>query len=98
MEIQFLSVKSTPMSNEEVDIMEVASLRAIADELPILRSTEEREKLLGVVGALVLRRISLDKASEIMGMRREAFLGLLEALGIEYSYLEERDVEIERTW
>jgi len=93
-EIQFLSVKSTPMSNEEVDIMEVASLRAIADE----RSTEEREKLLGVVGALVLRRISLDKASEIMGMRREAFLGLLEALGIEYSYLEERDVEIERTW
>jgi len=40
----------------------------------------------------------LDKASEVMGMRREAFLRLLEALGVEYSYLEEGDVEAERAW
>lgn len=78
--------------------MGTTSLREIADDLPLLKSSEEREKLLGVVGALVLRRISLDKASEIMGMRREAFLGLLEALGVEYSYLEEEDVEAERAW
>jgi len=78
--------------------MGTTSLREIADDLPLLKSSEEREKLLGVVGALVLRRISLDKASEIMGMRRETFLGLLEALGVEYSYLEEEDVEAERAW
>ena len=78
--------------------MGTTSLREIADDLPLLKSSEEREKLLGVVGALVLRRVSLDKASEIMGMRREAFLGLLEALGVEYSYLEEGDVEAERAW
>ena len=55
-------------------------------------------KLLEVVCALVSRRISLDKASEVMGMRRKAFLRLLEALGVEYSYLEEGDVEAERAW
>ena len=78
--------------------MGIAALQEIVDELPLLKSTEDREKLLGVVGALVLRRISLDRASEIMGMQREAFLGLLGALGVEYSYLEEKDVETERTW
>ena len=42
--------------------------------------------LLGVVGALCLRRISLDKAAEIMGMQKEAFLTLLGAIGVDYSY------------
>ena len=78
--------------------MGIAPLREIANELPFLKSTDDREKLLGVVGALVLRRISLDRASQIMGMQRETFLGLLETLGVEYSYLEEGDVEAERTW
>ena len=78
--------------------METALLQDIVNELPLLKSSEDREKLLVVVGALVLRRISLNKASEIMGMQREAFLGLLEALGMEYSYLEEKDVEAERNW
>ena len=53
---------------------------------------------MGVIGALVLRRISLGKASEIMGMGREAFLGLLDAMKLEYSYLEEQDVETEKRW
>jgi hypothetical protein len=35
-----------------------------------------REKLLGVVGALVLRQIGLSKAAEIMGMGKEGFLEL----------------------
>ncbi|RKX99968.1 hypothetical protein DRP77_12370 [Candidatus Poribacteria bacterium] len=74
------------------------SLREIASELPVLKSTEEREKLLGVIGALVLRKISLKKASEIMGMSCGEFSDLLEKLGVEYSYLEEDDVEIERNW
>jgi predicted HTH domain antitoxin len=58
----------------------------------------DREKLLGVIGALVLRKISLSKASEIMGMERERFLGLLDAMKLEYSYLEDEDVEVEKKW
>ena len=46
----------------------------------------EHKKLLEVVGALVSRKIRSDKASEAMGMRREALLELSEeALGVEYS-------------
>lgn len=78
--------------------MGITLLREIANEFPLLKSSEDREKLLGVVGALVLRRISFSKASEIMGMENEVFLGLLDALGVEYSYLKEEDVEAERSW
>jgi len=78
--------------------MEIASLREIVVEPSLLKSPEEREKFLGVVGALTLRWISLSKASEIMGINREVLLGVLDALGVEYSYLDEEDVEIERTW
>ena len=73
-------------------------LQEVANDLPFLKSGEEREKLLGVVGALVLRRISLERAAEIMGMQRDAFLTLLDALGVEYSYLEIADVEAEKSW
>jgi len=33
-----------------------------------------------------------------MGMSKEAFLGLLEATGIDFSYLDGEDGEIERSW
>jgi predicted HTH domain antitoxin len=78
--------------------MECNELREVAMDLPFLKSGEDREKLLGVVGALVLRRISLDKAAEIMGMQREQFLTLLETIGANYSYLESADLTAEKTW
>ena len=78
--------------------MQVSPLREIAKDLPFFKTVDDREKLLGVVGALVLRRISLSKASEIMGMERERFLGWLDATGLEYSYLEDQDVNVERKW
>ena len=78
--------------------MEIDELREVANDLPFLKSGEDREKLLGVVGALVLRRISLDKAAEIMGMRKDAFLTLLETVGVDYSYLEKEDLEAEKSW
>ena len=78
--------------------MQVSPLREIANELPFFKTVDDREKLLGVVGALVLRKISLSKASEIMGMERERFLGLLDAMKLEYSYLKDQDVEVERKW
>jgi len=78
--------------------MQLFPLREIANELPFFKTVDDREKLLGVIGALVLRRISLSKASEIMGMERERFLGLLDGMKLGYSYLEDQDVEVERKW
>jgi len=78
--------------------MEDNELREVAMDLPFLKSGEDREKLLGVVGALVLRRISLDKAAEIMGMQRERFLTLLETIGVNYSYLEQADLTEAESW
>lgn len=78
--------------------MQVSPLKEIAKDLPFFKTLDDREKLLGVVGALVLRRISLSKASEIMGMERERFLGLLDAMRLEYSYLEDQDIDVERKW
>jgi predicted HTH domain antitoxin len=78
--------------------MESSALKEIASGLPFFKTLNEREKLLGVVGALALRQVSLSKAAEIMGMGREAFLELLEAMKVEFSYLEESDVETEVKW
>jgi predicted HTH domain antitoxin len=78
--------------------MQISPLRIIANELPFFSTADEREKLLGVVGALVLRRISLSKASELMGMERDSFAELLTAMRVDYSYLDEQDIETERNW
>ena len=78
--------------------MESSALREIASGLPFFKTLDEREKLLGVVGALALRQVSLSKAAEIMGMGNEAFLELLDAMRVEFSYLEESDVETELKW
>jgi len=78
--------------------MEDNELREVAMDLPFQKSGEDREKLLGVVGALVLRRISLDKAAEIMGMQRERFLTLLETIGVNYSYLVQADLTEKESW
>lgn len=59
---------------------------------------EERERLLGVVGFLTLRKISLAKASEITRMDRDVFLGLLDGLGVEFSFLTKEDVDMEKNW
>ena len=78
--------------------MELSPLKVIASDLPFFKTVDEREKLLGVVGALALRQVSLSKAAEIMGMGKEAFLELLDAMRVEFSYLEESDVETEGKW
>jgi predicted HTH domain antitoxin len=78
--------------------MELSPLKEIASELPYFKTVDEREKLLGVVGALVLRQVSLSKAADIMGMGKEAFIELLDAMRVEFSYLEESDVETEVRW
>ena len=41
--------------------MELYPLKEIAGEQPFIKTVNEREKLLGVVGALVLRQVSPSK-------------------------------------
>ncbi len=73
-------------------------LREIVEEVPVFKSTEKKEKFLIVLSALSLRLISLSKATEIMNMSTQTLLEFLDALGVSFSYLEEEDVDLERTW
>ena len=78
--------------------MQIDSLKPIFDSFPLFKTVEEREKFLVIISALQLRLVSLAKASEIMNMSQDRFLGMLDALNIEYSYLSDDDVDIERSW
>jgi hypothetical protein len=78
--------------------MQKHSIQELADDLPFFRTIEERERLLTVIGALALRRISIRKASEVLEMDKSVLLGILDAAGMDFSYLEERDVENEKRW
>jgi predicted HTH domain antitoxin len=78
--------------------MQIDVLKPIVEAVPLFSNIEDKEKLLVVVSALKLRLLSLAKASEIMNMTKTGFLELLEALGVDYSYLTEKDIEVEKTW
>ncbi|MGQ3686050.1 MAG: hypothetical protein ACUBOA_13750 [Candidatus Loosdrechtia sp.] len=67
----------------------------IVDEIPFFHDEKTKEKFLLVLGALSVRLISLRKAAEIMELE-EALLEIMEILGFEFSYLEEKDIEVER--
>jgi len=73
-------------------------LKEIIDEVPIFKTREEKERFLIVLSALSLRLISLSKACEIMNMDRETLIKFFDAVGYDFSYLEESDIEIERSW
>ena len=78
--------------------MQIDVLKPIVESVPLFKKKEDKEKLLIVVSALKLRLLSLAKASEIMNMTKTGFLELLEALDIDYSYLSENDIEMEKAW
>ena len=78
--------------------MQIDVLKPIVEAVPLFSNIEDKEKLLVVVSALKLRLLSLAKASEIMNMTKTGFLELLEALDIDYSYLSENDIEMEKAW
>jgi len=73
-------------------------LKEIVEQVPVFKSTEKKEKFLIVLSALSLRLISLSRAAEIMNMSTQTLLEFLDALGVSFSYLEEEDVDLERTW
>jgi predicted HTH domain antitoxin len=72
--------------------------REIASEVPIFKAIEQKEDFLFVLGALLARVISLQKAAEVMGMEVDGFLKILDLLGLEFSYLTDEDVVIEKSW
>ena len=78
--------------------MQIDVLKPIVEAVPLFKKIEDKEKLLVVVSALKLRLLSLAKASEIMNMTKTGFLELLEALDIDYSYLSDNDIEMEKVW
>lgn len=78
--------------------MQTEVLKPIVMALPLFRNREDKERFLIIVSALKLRLISLAKATEIMGMTRPGLLDLLKSLDIDYSYLSESDVVIEKSW
>ncbi len=70
----------------------------IVAEVKPFNTPEQKEKFLFVLGALTARIISLKKASEVLNLEPEAFLQILDLMGIEFSYLTEDDIAAEQTW
>jgi predicted HTH domain antitoxin len=59
---------------------------------------EQKENFIFLVGALLAKIISIQKAAEVMEIETEMFLQILDLMGIEFSYLSENDVAIEKNW
>ncbi|WP_017300138.1 hypothetical protein [Nodosilinea nodulosa] len=70
----------------------------IASEVQLFQTLDQKENFLFLIGALLARVISLKKASEIMQLEPSEFLKILDLMGIEFSYLSEEDVELEKSW
>ena len=58
-------------------------------------SYPDKEKFFTVLGLLLSNRISIGKASELLGLRVDDLLLLMYKLGIKYSILNEEEVEEE---
>jgi predicted HTH domain antitoxin len=72
--------------------------KTIASELQIFQTVEQKESFIFLVGALLAKVISIQKAAEVMEIETEMFLQILDLIGIEFSYLSENDVALEKNW
>jgi predicted HTH domain antitoxin len=70
----------------------------IAAELQLFKTVEQKENFIFLLGALISKVISLQKAAEVMEMELETLLQILDLMGIEFSYLSENDVATEKSW
>jgi predicted HTH domain antitoxin len=73
-------------------------LQNIATEIQLFNTLEQKENFLIILGALTARLISLKKASEVLNLEPEAFLQILDLMGIEFSYLIDDDIAAEKIW
>ena len=74
------------------------ALQEIAANVPIFPDVEQKERFLFIVGAIIARVISLKKAAEVMELEVEVLLQLLEITGIDFSYLTNEDIALEKSW
>ena len=74
------------------------ALQEIAANVQIFPDVEQKERFLFIVGALTARVISLKKAAEVMELEVEVLLQLLETMNIDFSYLTNEDIALERSW
>ncbi|MFQ4140174.1 hypothetical protein PGN35_028065 [Nodosilinea sp. PGN35] len=72
--------------------------QTIASEVQLFQTLEQKENFLFLIGALLARVISLKKASEIMQLEPSEFLKILDLMGIDFSYLSEEDIDVEKSW
>ncbi len=70
----------------------------IASELQLFKTVEQKENFIFLLGALISKVISLQKAAELMEMEPETLLQILDLMGIEFSYLSENDIATEKSW
>ncbi|MEH2083679.1 MAG: hypothetical protein V7K89_28035 [Nostoc sp.] len=73
-------------------------LRSVALEILLFNNIEQKETFLFVSRALFSRVISLKKAAEIMEIKPDVFIELLDLMGLEFSYLTEQDIAREKDW
>ncbi len=73
-------------------------LSNISNKVPFFKDEEKKRMFLEVIGALVLRIISLRKAAEILDIEEQVLLKILDDIGYPFSYLEDEDVVREREW
>ena len=72
--------------------------QTIASEVQLFQSVEQKENFLFLLGALLAKAISLQKAAEVMQLEPAELLNILDLMGIEFSYLGEEDVALEKNW
>ncbi|MDZ7961384.1 MAG: hypothetical protein RMY34_26470 [Aulosira sp. DedQUE10] len=68
--------------------------QAIALEVQLFHSIEQKENFLFLLGALLAKVISLQKAAEVMQLEPAEFLKILDLMGIQFSYLSEEDIDL----
>ena len=73
-------------------------LSQISNKVPFFKDEEKKKLFLEVIGALVLRIISLRKAAELLDIEEQLLLKILDDIGYPFSYLEDKDVMIEQEW
>jgi hypothetical protein len=70
----------------------------IAAEVQFFNTLEQKENFLFILGALMMRLVSLQKASENLNLEPKALLQILDLMGIDFSYLTENDIAAEKNW
>lgn len=72
--------------------------QTIASEIQLFQTIEQKEKFLFLLGALIARVITLRKAAEALQLEPTELLKILDLMGIEFSYLSEEDIFLEKSW